>query len=63
MHLWLTPVTTNLYIIASHVVLLSATGALCAGVLYLLTVANLLHLSHFVQVEEVIVEQEVQEHK
>lgn len=61
MALWLTSITADVYIIINHVIcycLLVVTKAtkelLCFRALYLLTVADFLHLFHFVQVEEAI---------
>lgn len=59
--LWLTLITVDIYIIIIYVmcyclllVTQPADGPLCARALYLLTVADFLHLSHFVQVQETI---------
>lgn len=58
--LWLTPVTVDLSIIISHVVPLFSSGnstytwSALSRALYSVTVADFLHLSHFVQVHKVI---------
>ena len=61
MALWRISITVDVYLIINHVMrycLLLVTqptkGLLCVRALYLLTVADFLHLSHFVQAEEAI---------